>query len=99
MVKGTEAMPGIDLDHVEGYRDTTVFDGDAIAGDDSYPLSLHITNELATELLTFIHQRQEVMRLLKIHPMSVLSKPMRELVQALEKLYPEVEVVSVNGDS
>jgi hypothetical protein len=59
--------------------------------DNGAPLEIHGTHELARELLTYIRERQEVMRLLKIHPMAVLPKRIKELVETLENLYPEVE--------
>jgi hypothetical protein len=82
---------------VIGERDRSVEDEEIVNG--SYPIQLEFTHEVGEELLHYIYERQEIMRVLKIHPMGILNKPMQELVKALEHLFPEAEKVALNADS
>jgi hypothetical protein len=70
--------------HAIMYLDPDSNDEDAVNDDDSYALELFGTKELTEDLLGFINQQLEVMRVLKIHHMSQLSKPMQDLKKGLE---------------
>jgi len=103
-------LPGAEWDEEEqedGLKEYDPGDGTLAIFDDldqnddtDYSVSIETTRVMGRQLLYYIRERQEIMRLLKIHPMSILTKEMKEWVKGLEVMFPDVpkpELVAEDG--
>lgn len=74
---------------VELYEDA--LDEDALNREDVWPVEIYTTRQAAEELLAFIDTQLDVMKVLKIHHLAQLTKPLADIREGLQHVISEAK--------
>lgn len=73
-------------------------DEDALSREDVWPVEIYTTRQAAEELLAFIDTQLDVMKVLKIHHLAQLTKPLADIREGLQHVINGVEELKLESE-